>query len=67
MCANSIASLRSMRTFYNAFPIRDTACRELSWPHYRRLMRIPDRERRELSIHAAAEEGLRVCQIRAAS
>ena len=40
------SNLRKMRQFYNAFPIRDTLCPELSWSHYRRLMRIHDKQER---------------------
>ena len=36
--------LRKMRQFYLAFPIRDSLRPELSWTHYRRLIRIPDPE-----------------------
>lgn len=35
-------NLRKMRQFYCCFPIRDTLCPELSWSHYRLLMRISD-------------------------
>lgn len=34
------SNLRRMRLFYKAFPIRDTLCHELSWSHYRSLIRI---------------------------
>ena len=37
-------NLRKMRQFYCCFPIRDTLCPELSWSHYRLLMRIPDKK-----------------------
>ena len=33
-------NLRNMRQFYLLFPIRHTLCAELSWSHYRVLMRI---------------------------
>lgn len=36
------SNLRKMRQFYCTFPIRDTLCPELSWSHYRVLMRIND-------------------------
>lgn len=32
--------LRVMRQFYCAFPKRHTLCAELSWSHYRRLLRV---------------------------
>ena len=36
------SNLRNMRTFYLAFPIRDALRHELSWTHYRLLMRVDD-------------------------
>lgn len=33
-------NLRNMRQFYQLFPIRHTLCTQLSWSHYRVLMRI---------------------------
>ncbi|MFI3169242.1 MAG: PDDEXK nuclease domain-containing protein [Faecalibacterium sp.] len=39
-------NLKCMRQFYLAYPIRHTLCDELSWSHYRTLMRIPNEERR---------------------
>ena len=36
------SNLRNMRTFYLAFPIRDALRHELSWTHYRSLMRVDD-------------------------
>ena len=35
-----IRNLRNMRQFYLSFPIRHTVCAELSWSHYRLLMRV---------------------------
>ena len=32
--------LRYMRLFYRAFPIRDALRHELSWTHYRNLLRV---------------------------
>lgn len=40
------SNLRNMRQFFLAFPICDTVCRELSWSHYRLLMRIEDSKAR---------------------
>ena len=40
------SNLRKMRQFYCAYPIRDTLCPELSWSHYRVLMRINDEQAR---------------------
>ena len=41
------SNLRNMRTFYLAFPIRDALRHELSWTHYRSLMRVDDPIARE--------------------
>lgn len=35
-----VTNLRNMRRFYEVFPIRDALRLELSWTHYRSLMRI---------------------------
>lgn len=40
-------NLRYMRQFYLAFPICHTLCDELSWSHYRILMRVVDAKARE--------------------
>lgn len=37
------SNLRRMRQFYMTYPIRDTLCHELSWSHYRILMKIADK------------------------
>lgn len=42
----TIANLKNMRQFYRIFPKRYTLCSELSWSHYRLLMRIDHEERR---------------------
>ena len=41
------SNLRKMRQFYLTYPIRDTLCPELSWSHYRVLMRIEDKKIRD--------------------
>ena len=38
----SVQELRNMRQFYCTFPIRSTLWSELSWSHYRLLMRVSD-------------------------
>ena len=38
-----ISNLRYMRLFYQAFPIRDALRHELSWTHYRTLLRVRKR------------------------
>ena len=40
------SNLRKMRQFYCVFPIRDALRPELSWTHYRKLMRITDEKER---------------------
>ena len=35
-----VTNLRNMRSFYQAFPIRETVSLELSWSHYNRLSKI---------------------------
>lgn len=47
--------LRKMRQFYLAFPIRDSLRPELSWTHYRRLIRIPDPEARTWYMNECAD------------
>ena len=39
-------NLRNMRQFYNCFPIRSTLCSELSWSHYRLIMRVENQKAR---------------------
>jgi predicted nuclease of restriction endonuclease-like (RecB) superfamily len=39
-------NLRNMRQFYNCFPIRSTLCSELSWSHYRLIMRVDNPQAR---------------------
>ena len=40
-------NLRFMRQFYEVYPKWNTVCSELSWSHYRLLMRIKEQEKRE--------------------
>jgi len=42
-----ITNLRTMRRFYQAYPIRDAVRLELGWTHYRCLMRIDNPSARE--------------------
>jgi predicted nuclease of restriction endonuclease-like (RecB) superfamily len=49
-------NLRHMRGFYLAFPIRDTVRRELSWSHYRTLLRVTSKEARAWYINEAASQ-----------
>ena len=45
----TIANLRNMRQFYLTYQKHYTLCSELSWSHYRLLMRVDD-EKQELFI-----------------
>lgn len=46
-----ITNLRKMRMFYQAFPIRDALRLELSWTHYRTLLRIDNPQARDWYLH----------------
>lgn len=56
-------NLRNMRQFYLLFPIRHTLCAELSWSHYRVLMRIQDKEAREFYVNECAKSAWSVRQL----
>lgn len=57
------SNLRRMRQFYLAFPIRGTLCHELSWSHYRQLMKIKDEDRRKFYLSECAENNWSVRQL----
>lgn len=59
----TVANLRNMRQFYLAYPKRYTLCSELSWSHYRVLMRISDEERRNWYTEECAKAGWSVRQL----
>jgi hypothetical protein len=42
--------------FYNAFPIRDALRHELSWTHYRLLLRVDSSEARAWYLQEAVEQ-----------
>ena len=48
-------SLRYIRQFYQAFPIRNALRSELSWTHYRLLMRIDDKKKRDYYLNECAD------------
>ncbi|MEA1893402.1 MAG: DUF1016 N-terminal domain-containing protein [Campylobacterota bacterium] len=50
-----ISNLRRMRKFYILFPIWDSVSLELSWTHYRRLIRIEGQEARQWYIKESIE------------
>ncbi len=49
-------NLRHMRGFYLAFPIRDALRRELSWTHYRALLRVTNERARQWYVTEAATQ-----------
>ena len=57
------SNLRKMRQFYCVFPIRDTLCPELSWSHYRLLMRIADEKERAFYAEECAKSAWSVRQL----
>jgi predicted nuclease of restriction endonuclease-like (RecB) superfamily len=52
-----VTILRHMRGFYMAFPIRDALRRELSWTHYRTLLRADDAKARLWYMNESADQG----------
>jgi len=56
----SVANLRNFRQFYQTFPElgkRYALRSELSWTHYRLIMRVDDSQAREYYITEAADHG----------
>lgn len=49
-------NLHYMRQFYMAFPIVNTLCSQLSWSHYRLLMKVNDTSARDFYMNECAEE-----------
>jgi len=49
-------NLRHMRAFYLAFPIRDAVRRELSWTHYRLMLRVSEAKARDWYMNEAATQ-----------
>jgi predicted nuclease of restriction endonuclease-like (RecB) superfamily len=52
-----VSNLRNMRQFFQYFPIRDALSLELTWTHYRSLIRIENPQAREWYAKEAAEQG----------
>lgn len=50
-------NLRFMRQFYQTFPIRNALRTELTWTHYRLLMRVEDKDRRDFYLNESVESG----------
>ena len=59
----SVQGLRNMRQFYCTYPIRSTLCSELSWSHYRVLMRISDKTARDFYTEECAKSMWSVRQL----
>ncbi|MDM8516324.1 PDDEXK nuclease domain-containing protein [Desulfobacterales bacterium HSG16] len=52
----TITNLRNMRRFYQVFPIRHALRVELSWTHYRLLMRVEKESARKWYMNEAADQ-----------
>lgn len=52
-----ISNLRNMRRFYLTFPIQDALRPELSWTHYRSLMKVADAKARDFYLEECAKSG----------
>lgn len=50
------SNLRYMRLFYKAFPICDALSHELSWTHYRLLLRVENQKARDWYVTEAAAQ-----------
>jgi predicted nuclease of restriction endonuclease-like (RecB) superfamily len=57
------SSLRRMRQFYKTFANRDTLWHELSWSHYRLLMKLEDESRREFYARECVADAWSVRQL----
>lgn len=53
----TVANLRNMRQFYQTFQNRYALRSELTWTHYRMLMRVEEPKRREFYLTESAREG----------
>ncbi len=56
-------NLRNMRSFYLAFPIWNTLCTELSWSHYRTLLRVENQEARNWYMQESVSQAWSVRQL----
>jgi predicted nuclease of restriction endonuclease-like (RecB) superfamily len=50
------SNLRNMRLFYQAFTVRDALRHELSWTHYRFIMKVENPDARDYYMNEAAEQ-----------
>ena len=51
-----VSNIRYMRLFYKSFPIRDALRHELSWTHYRSLLKLENDSARQWYMHEAANQ-----------
>ncbi|WP_122034561.1 YhcG family protein [Aliivibrio sp. EL58] len=51
-----VRNLRNMRSFYQTFPIRNAVRTELSWTHYRILIRIENNKARQWYMQESIEQ-----------
>lgn len=51
-----VRNLRNMRQFYLTFPIRNAVRTELSWTHYRHLLRIENEHARQWYLNEAVNQ-----------
>ncbi len=59
----AVRNLQMMRKFYLMYQNANTLCSQLSWSHYRILMRISDDKRREWYTEECAKSGWSVRQL----
>ena len=59
----TIANLKNMRQFYMTFPNSYTLCSQLSWSHYRLLMRVENENARQFYMDEAVKSNYSVRQL----
>lgn len=59
----TVANLKNMRQFYLTFKNRYTLCSQLSWSHYRLIMRVEDENAREFYVTECAKSNWSVRQL----
>lgn len=59
----AVRNLQMMRKFYLMYPKANTLCSQLSWSHYRVLMRIDDEKHRNWYTEECAKSGWSVRQL----
>ncbi|MBQ7515537.1 MAG: DUF1016 family protein [Schwartzia sp.] len=59
----TVTNLKYMRQFYIAFPIGHTVCDQLTWSHYRLLIRVKSEEARDFYAEECVKAGWSVRQL----